>query len=233
MLSGDTTLGCDSWSVLSEIEEKKVFVFGSGSVDQEYCVSSGWELAPIEEASLIVARGTFTICDGSSKVVDKNVDKDEYWRVLDDSLTIAAQRQLPMLVTNPDKVRPDEGFPPMPGAIADAYAAKLDESDESRLIQRIGKPFPQVYQLALENSAGKKACMVGDALETDVTGGALNGITTVWVINDGIHGPAVAEAGDTLQEGAQNFVDTFNQKKGTYAKGQTLRPDVVLPHFRW
>ena len=31
--------------------------------------------------------------------------------------------------------------------------------------------------------------MVGDALETDITGGKWANIDTLWVVNDGIHAP--------------------------------------------
>lgn len=233
MLEGDETLGCESWPVLKEIKDRTIFVFGSGAEDEAYCTSSGWKLAPIEEASLIVARGTFTICNGQT-TVNKNDDEDAYFRVLEASLETAAERKVPMLVSNPDKVRPDKGFPPMPGAIGDRYAQILGSSgDADSLIKRIGKPFPEVYQLALNGKDRSKACMVGDALETDVTGGANNGLTTIWVVNDGIHGPAVSESGDTLETGAAAVLEDFNLKEGTYAKDRKLQPSVVIPHFHW
>jgi HAD superfamily hydrolase (TIGR01459 family) len=232
MLSGDDTLTCQAWPVLSEIRDKKVFVLGSGSQDEEYCESSGWTLASIEEANLIVARGTFTICDGTS-TIKKEDDESEYFRVLDECLKRASARRLPMLITNPDKVRPDKGLPPMPGAIGDAYAELLDDIDVDNLIKRIGKPFPEVYELALQGRDPTKACMVGDALETDVTGGSISGVTTVWVTQDGIHGPTIVQQGSSFEEGAAAVVDEFNAREGTYAKDSLLRPSVVLPHFRW
>jgi ribonucleotide monophosphatase NagD (HAD superfamily) len=189
-------------------------------------------LAPVEEANLIVARGTFTICNGVS-TVNKNNDEEHYFRVLGETLKIAAERRVPMLVSNPDKVRPDEGFPPMPGAIGDQYCKLVGSVEASRLIKRIGKPFPEVYQLALAGKDISRACMVGDALETDVTGGVFYGIKTIWVINDGIHGPSVKDRGSSLEEGATAFLLEFNEKNGTYNQGRKLQPDVVLPHFRW
>jgi ribonucleotide monophosphatase NagD (HAD superfamily) len=235
MLAGDDTLECETWSVLKDIDDKTVFICGSGSDDEIYCTSSGWTLAPIETANLIVARGTFTLCNGE-RTVDKNKDAAEYFRVLAESLKTATSRKVPMLVSNPDKVRPDEGFPPMPGAIADQYAALLRESNEpvNSLIRRIGKPFPEVYQLALNGRDPSKACMVGDALETDVTGGALNNVATVWVVNDGIHGPSVEEkGGGSFEDGATAVVEEFNGKEDTYAMGKQLEPSIVLSHFRW
>mmetsp|Transcript_8836 Transcript_8836/g.12587 ORF Transcript_8836/g.12587 Transcript_8836/m.12587 type:complete len:389 (-) Transcript_8836:64-1230(-) len=241
MLAGDETLACETWSMLSEImkdetKSKKVFVFGSGSEDEEYCTSSGWALAPIEEANLILARGTFTINDGTGNVVKKKEDEEEYFRVLQKSLEVAASRKIPMLVSNPDKVRPDKGLPPMPGAIGDAYENQLEDGEGKNLVKRIGKPFKEVYDLALgdHQSDPSIACMVGDALETDVTGGSRVGCTTVWVVKDGIHGPAIMEKGNGSHEsGSIDMLQEFNVKSGTYAGDSVLSPDICLPHFRW
>lgn len=231
MLSLDQTLECQVWPILSEIREKRVFVLGSGSQDKEYCESSGWTLATVDEANLIIARGTFTICDGTNSI-QKKEDESEYYRILDESLRKAASRKLPMLITNPDKVRPDTELPPMPGAIGDAYASLLEEHEADSLIKRIGKPFPEVYELALKDRDPNKACMVGDALETDVTGGSAVGVTTVWVTQDGIHGPFI-DSSYSIEEGVAVVLEQFNAKKGTYSKDGKLRPSVVLPHFRW
>jgi len=184
MLCGDETLECSTWSVLEDLiaqKKKKVFVFGSGDGDEDYCNSAGWTLSSIEDADLIIARGTFTINNGggSDNVVNKKDDgEDEYFRVLNESLETAARNNVPMLVTNPDKVRPDEGLPPMPGAIGDSYEKILclggsSQTQAQSLVKRIGKPYPEVYELALSNCDDPgTAVMVGDALETDVTGGA-------------------------------------------------------------
>jgi HAD superfamily hydrolase (TIGR01450 family) len=230
MLARDTSLGCETWSILSELKGKRVFVFGSGNGDEEYCTSCGWTLSSLIEADLILARGTFTICNDST-IVKKQDDEDKYFRVLQESLSKAASLKIPMLVSNPDKVRPDEGLPPMPGAIGDAYEAMLGD-ENTRLVKRIGKPFPEVFQLALNKRDKSRAVMIGDALETDVTGGASMGITTVWATNDGIHGPDILEKG-SLEEGTLAVLDAFNENDGTYAKETVLRPSYIIPHFRW
>ena len=106
MLAGDKTLNCEIWNTIQMIqssEQNTVFVYGSGDQDQEYCESAGWKLGPVLEADLIIARGTFTINDGTN-IVSKKLDENEYNRVLADTLKIAAQRKIPMLVCNPDKV---------------------------------------------------------------------------------------------------------------------------------
>lgn len=237
------SLGCSNWDVLTTlIEEKKqnVFVFGSGDEDEAYCTSAGWTLTSIEEAHLIVARGTFTINDGTT-VVSKKEDEMEYWRVMEESLYKASQRKLPMLVTNPDKVRPDEGLPPMPGAIGDTYerfvwtthchpVGDMTEDKARDYVKRVGKPFREVYDIALgEESNGNRgrALMVGDALETDIVGGSSAGVDALWVVNDGIHGKDVEEAGHG------SVLGSFNDNEFTYAYGKKVSPRYLADHFRW
>lgn len=240
-----TSLGCSNWDMLSNIiknnkEQRKVFVFGSGDNDESYCNSAGWELSPIEEADLIVARGTFTINDGST-VISKKEEEEKYWKVMESALIKAAERKVPMLVCNPDKVRPDAGLPPMPGAIGDTYerflwtthCAPLGDMDElgaRTYVKRVGKPFQEVYDIALQSCEGdvSSAIMIGDALETDVTGGNRVGCTTLWVIRDGIHGKDVEE------KGAEGVVNEFNANSDfTYAYGEKVFPEYVVDSFRW
>mmetsp|Transcript_29294 Transcript_29294/g.44326 ORF Transcript_29294/g.44326 Transcript_29294/m.44326 type:complete len:364 (+) Transcript_29294:182-1273(+) len=240
MLSGDKTLECGIWSVIEEIrasvdKENKVFVYGSGDGDEEYCESAGWQLAPMSDANLIVARGTFTINDGT-KIISKKENENEYDKILRKSLEVAAGRRIPMLVCNPDKVRPDEGLPPMPGAIGDLYEELLKnggiEQSPQDFVKRIGKPFQEVYDLALKNEDPSLAIMIGDALETDVTGGNNIGCKTLWVINDGIHSPDVVEkGGGDYEDGVSAVLQCFNEAKASTSS--TVSPTFVVPHFRW
>lgn len=231
------------WPVLSQLnaggpEMKKVLVLGSGDGDEEYCQSCGWTLASVSEANLILARGTFTIHDGSPNVIEKNHNEAGYEQALSNVLAQAAERKLPMLVSNPDKIRPDKDRPPMPGSIGDAYERALGGGAEAEnLVKRVGKPFRDVYDVALSDVGDmnlSRVCMVGDALETDVTGGSAVGIATIWTVRDGIHGPDIDEKGiGSLSVGAMKVLDAFNNNGATYAKGRQLRPTTVVPHFRW
>ena len=256
----DSDLTPQPWSVLADAANNNVFCLGSGDDDEEYIQSCGWKVSTIDEASLIVARGTFAISDGVVTTHKKHDGEDAYEQRLQKSLELAAKRQLPMIVCNPDKIRPDSDRSPMPGQIGDAYERELrkiqpeDSSIEKRklaaenLVKRIGKPFSDVYEIALRGKSTTKsvrrACMIGDALETDVTGGTLQNIDTIWVINDGIHNVAVEEnlekLGDESDTDDSRFskacsavVDEFNQQTETYAKGRQLRPTMIVPHFRW
>lgn len=223
----------DRWSLLESIEFPKAFCLGSGDGDKEYCESCGWSLAPVDEASLVVARGTFTVDDGTT-VVNKRDDEQAYERSLDVSLQKAAARLLPMMVCNPDKIRPDVERPPMPGKIGDSYEEALGGGqDAEALVQRIGKPFRDVYDIALKDTPDlSRVVMVGDALETDITGGSAMGIDTIWVLKDGIHSPDLDDD-VSLEEEATAILESFNRLDGTYAKGRRLSPTILMPRFRW
>jgi len=248
MMSGDESLACNVWPMLTDLianSKKKVYLFGSGDNDEEYCDSAGWSLAPIEHADLILARGTFTLNDGNA-IVSKKVDgEDAYFAAHDKVLQIAAERKIPMLVANPDRVRPDEGFPPMPGAIGDAYERALagDNNEnviigKTDLVRRIGKPHSEVYELALSRKVGdasnvdSSVIMVGDALETDIIGGKTSAVESLWVVADGIHSEAVEDAGGYSNGGAQVILNGFNEKKG-FTNGDIVCPTHVVANFRW
>jgi HAD superfamily hydrolase (TIGR01450 family) len=234
---------------------RRVYCFGSGDGDEEYLNSAGWTLADsIDHADLIVARGTFTLLDASS-MVDKTRDgEDVYFQAYTEILGKATQRRIPMIVCNPDKVRPDADKSPMPGTIGTTYNDLLTKSDSSAntpesassLVYSIGKPFPSVYEIALRGCQDKsRACMVGDALESDVTGANLAGIDSIWVVEDGIHNQAVVEAShgigsddkslsSPLERGSAAVLQEFNQRSdATYAQGRQVQPTIVLPHFKW
>ncbi|KAL3905728.1 MAG: hypothetical protein SGILL_009558, partial [Bacillariaceae sp.] len=227
-----------------------VFCFGSGDGDKEYLESSGWELADsLADAVLIVARGTFVIQDACS-IVDKTKDGEEaYFDKYGKALEEAAKRNIPMVVCNPDKIRPDADRSPMPGEIGVTYQRLLEKSgvaDSDELVLYLGKPFADVYEIALRDCPGKKACMVGDALETDCTGAMAAGIDSVWVVMNGIHNHNIlaavsnevdlAEEGnfDALQTACSFVLEGFNEgSDDTYARGNQLCPTTVLPFFQW
>lgn len=101
-----------------ELEGNKCFVFGNGEEDEEYIKACGLEFAEIEEADFILARGMFTMHDSEDVLKRSGDGAFEMWdaealRVLQ----IGASRLVPMLVTNPDFVRPDGNDSPMPGQL--------------------------------------------------------------------------------------------------------------------
>lgn len=263
LLRGDGTNGyCNNWNILDTLiqqNQRKVFVFGSGDDDALYCSSAGWTLSSIEDADLILARGTFTIDDGSGTIISKKENEALYWKTVEQSMTIASQRKLPMLISNPDKIRPDPGNKtPMPGTLGDTYERYLwttncspigdspgmTEEGARAYVRRIGKPFGEVYDVALSslisvssgeddddvtrNRLRKRMIMIGDALETDVVGGNNAGIDVLWVVQDGIHGV------DVRTKGVDGTLELFNREKQcTYAYGEEASSRYVMDHFRW
>jgi len=281
-------------------ETYKVFCFGSGDEDEIYLNSCGWTLETnnIKNANLIVCRGPFVIhqkqqiYDSNSNrgninnsFVDKRINEKLYWSTYHDVLDQAARLRIPMIVCNPDKIRPDADKSPMPGTIGVAYEELLfkyhggnnnngndnDTNDlfDDSLVLYLGKPFPSVYEIALStltsssddsnnddtntNINKSRVAMVGDALETDITGASMAGIDSIWVIKDGIHNQHVIAAAtisngyndtsassrkspfsSTLESGCETVLQDFNQKsETTYAKGRQVSPTFVIPHFRW
>jgi ribonucleotide monophosphatase NagD (HAD superfamily) len=138
------------------------------------------------------------------------------------------------------------------------YEQALLESGVSNpkgLIKSIGKPFEEVYLIALQNVQSllrastladsdpgvghdqdrSRVCMVGDALETDVAGGTNFGIATVWVLKDGVYKPDLASTihNSEIVDITTNILNDFNSMDDTYATGMKLSPTYLLPHFRW
>ena len=253
---------------------KNIFILGSGDDDIQYCTSCGWTpVSDIKHAHLILARGPFTIPVGTTtkdiecadnimnyNVIDRRIDgEDMYEQTLHSVLQIAADQLIPMIVANPDKVRPDADRSPMPGQIGDLYESILMKRPQgtpnslttslgpSTLVKRIGKPFSDVYDVAIQSLSDRvidksRICMIGDALETDITGGTMFGVDTIWVLNNGVHsidikknlnGSSGTDNNDILKS-ANMVLDTFNNNSGgTYAEGKMLSPTFVIPYFQW
>lgn len=228
------------------------FCFGSGDADEDYLNSCGFRLAEsIETADLIVSRGTFVVLS-ATECSDKTQDEDAYWSAYRAALEAASSSEnpIPMVVCNPDKVRPDADKSPMPGTIGVAYQELLKKKSGNDnitafddLILSLGKPFPDVYEIALSSIAAdgdesidkSRVVMVGDALETDVTGATATGIDSVWVVQDGIHNQDILDASpSSVEKGCEAVLESFNEhSETTYARGKKVSPTVVLPHFRW
>ncbi|MGF1626099.1 MAG: TIGR01459 family HAD-type hydrolase [Alphaproteobacteria bacterium] len=107
-------------------------------------------------------------------------------RPLDDYralLAPAAARGLPCLCTNPDKVMVlAEGSGFGPGRIADLYA------ELGGPVTRIGKPFTEIYRVALEEAARlgplpppARTIGIGDSIEHDIAGAKRAGFAAALV----------------------------------------------------
>lgn len=165
-------------------------VFGNGDDDEEYVRTCGRVAVPIEEADFILARGLFTMF-GTGPDLLRNPFSDYSPEAEEACLRAALARKpggLPLLVANPDTVRPDGKDSPMPGLLAARYAA-MGATD----IRLVGKPHPLIYEACRAQlvSAGlppgeARVAAVGDSLHHDVLGAAANELDSIFICG-GVH----------------------------------------------
>ncbi len=104
-------------------------------------------------------------------------------------------RPRPVLVGNPDLYAPRNGFfSREPGYYGHDLADKTGVQPVF-----LGKPFPEIFNLAFERIAGSPSAqqilMVGDTLHTDILGGQAMGLSTALVTeHGGLRGMNVDEA---------------------------------------
>ena len=106
--------------------------------------------------------------------------------------TLLIRSGLPFIATNPDKTFPiPAGLAPGTGSLLAALEASTDKKPYV-----IGKPYPVMYQVALERlgTPAGHTLVIGDRLETDIAGGQSIGCPTGLVLS-----------GVTTQEQANNW----------------------------
>ncbi|GMH46674.1 hypothetical protein TrVE_jg362, partial [Triparma verrucosa] len=196
---------------------KKIFVFGSGAVDDlSYVTDSGHLIShSITECDIILARGTFLIH------TDPPISKSGTYES-DVKELLEEGKGKEMIVCNPDVYRPDavkvkeEDLDVMPGKIAMWYSEILSDSGLptstiSSLIYQIGKPHPLVFSVIDEEDRSPIKLMFGDSLMTDVRGSNFrNGWKSVWTTENGIH----------------RGLDLNNE-----IKNYDIEPDHIIPTF--
>lgn len=127
-------------------------------------------------------------------------------------LSKAAQRQVPCLCTNPDKIMlTPSGQKFGAGRIAELYASMGGP------VTYVGKPYPAIYGAALAamgNPDKSRVICVGDSVEHDIAGAASAGLKSA-IVRTGIHADASA---DELENEFKN---------------QKARPDHILPGLVW
>jgi ribonucleotide monophosphatase NagD (HAD superfamily) len=181
----------------------KVLMLGSsktGAEDSEYVATSGCVLAENAlSADVVLARGLDCVLTSSETVLRNDVPDIRVH--VNSLLAQTVSRNVPLLIANPDKVRPDEALTVMPGTIGDDYR-KIGGS-----VVEIGKPNPDVFNIAMDaasdaaTAAAAQWYMVGDALHTDIRGSnAVPGVKSVWCYGNGIHGKAISAASDSWEK---------------------------------
>lgn len=130
------------------------------------------------------------------------------------TLARAAERGLPLVCANPDRIGlAANGFIEGPGKLAAYYEALGGP------VRYIGKPHVEVYAraAALVGSPPRERILtIGDSLEHDIAGGRAAGCRTVFV-EAGIHAAEFAEPG-----GPARLYDRFG-----------VTPDFILPRLLW
>ncbi len=143
--------------------------------DNDYSVLDDCGLidSDLEEAS-------FILCSG--------VDRGNLKNYLDD-LKTARQRNLELVVSNPDLVAmtPDGSLKTCPGAIAKAY------QEMGGSVHWHGKPQHDIYKMCEQLVGGwDNAIAVGDSLEHDIAG-ANNAAISSLFISSGIHATEISD----------------------------------------
>jgi HAD superfamily hydrolase (TIGR01459 family) len=213
----------------------RCFVFGNGEEDEDYVRDCGKVASPINQADFVLARGLFSMLGAGPDMLRRPAvpytAKGE-----EEVLEIALQRGLPLLVANPDVVRPDGKDSPMPGQLAKRYR-EMGSTD----VRLVGKPHPLIYEACREilaeagiDAGSARVAAVGDSLHHDVLGAARNGIDSVFICG-GVHyeelgipqsGPAQEETVAPAPEKLQALLDGFAEEHSG------IRPTHTLAAFR-
>lgn len=127
-------------------------------------------------------------------------------------LRSAASRRIPAICCNPDRqMLTPSGLQPAPGAIAELYEEMGGE------VTWIGKPFPQIYRIALKllgEPQGNRTLAIGDSIAHDVKGGRGAGLATA-LVRTGVS----AGLGDDALRAAM--------------REEAVEPDWMLPELKW
>lgn len=181
--------------------------------DRDRGVFEGLNLKLTEpgEADVVLNTGLFD---------DDTETPDDY----DDLIAQMRSRNLPMICANPDLVvERGDRLVYCAGAIAERYEAAGGE------VLWAGKPRPPVYAQVFAQAetlrgapvAPSRALAIGDALRTDIAGGAQAGADTLFIAT-GIH------AHEALSEGKPDL-----NAIARLAEHAGARPDFVLELLRW
>ncbi len=152
----------------------------------------GGSVFVVGESSLIrtLAESNFVHSEQATLAVVAGMDRQVTYEKLRRA-TLLIRSGVPFIGTNPDKTFPTpEGLVPGAGAIL----AAIEAATSTQPII-VGKPSPEMYQVALERMGVSPAStlVVGDRLETDVAGGQQLGCKTGLVLS-GVTGFQAARA---------------------------------------
>ncbi|WP_354625833.1 TIGR01459 family HAD-type hydrolase [Psychromonas sp. MME2] len=149
---------------------------------------------------------TASTIENASFILCCGVERGDLASYMDD-LTLAYQRNLELVVSNPDLVAmtPDGSLKTCPGSIAKAY------QDMGGKVHWHGKPQIDLYKMCHELVGGwHKAIAVGDSLEHDIAGANGASLSSLF-ITSGIHSKEI------IDESSVTKLNTrFNVKPSHY-----------------
>ncbi|CAO2192333.1 unnamed protein product [Urochloa humidicola] len=169
----------------------------------------------VDDAEFILAHGTEALGSPSGDPLPKNLEE------LEQVLMLGLEKQLPLVVANPDYVTVEaRDLRVMPGTLAAKYESLGGE------VKWMDKPDKVIYNSAmtLAGADANECIMVGDSLHHDIKGANASGIASAF-ITGGIHADelGLSEFGEASGEDA---ISTLCSKHGSY-------PSYVLPSFAW
>jgi HAD superfamily hydrolase (TIGR01459 family) len=156
---------------------------------------------------------------GCTGPVDDEVETPEDYRGL---LTRAAERRLPMICANPDKVvQRGDRLIYCGGALAELYETLGGEAIMA------GKPFAPIYEACYARAAElagraipkSRLVAIGDGVATDVKGANDQGLDLLFVAG-GIHGQETIAADGCMNLAATEDVLARSGRVATYATAQ-------------
>ncbi len=191
-----------SSAILPQLEQLHVArecfdaIVSSGDVTRQlvsqWAERNVYHLGPAKDLSLLAGLPVdFTAMDKADVVLCSGLLDDDHEAPQDyrDLLSDLAQRQLPMICANPDRVvRKGSKLIPCAGALADIF----EELGGS--VQMAGKPYTPIYDECLRQAElvtgaqvpRKSVLAIGDGLPTDVKGAGNYGIDLLFIV-EGIH----------------------------------------------
>ncbi len=91
-----------------------------------------------------------------------------------------------LILTNPDRIFPKQKgvYGMTSGSVAVLIEAALEArlgSDLCPRFEKLGKPFPRIYEAAIQRAGTRDLLMVGDQLETDIRGAETVGLDSLLV----------------------------------------------------
>ena len=176
--------------------------------DNDHSMLDGLSLEPVDSAE----QAHFVLLSG--------LDSD--FEIIDSvrtQLKAALRLGLPMICSNPDiSMLEGDRLMPAPGALAQEYVHAGGD------VRYIGKPWPAIYRIALQNMnlPMERIVAVGDSVHHDIKGAARMGIDGVLITN-GIHREVFAGA-----ETSEQFVSRLE----TLVEADAPAPRWVMPSFR-